>query len=218
MKIENYQPPKSSFLSINKDLRLLMDKMVANDRLCKLLYYTDNDPIHKANLTPEQKQEMFGNQIRIVPKLYVDQPVLNYMIISFDNFLQSSNPQFRDNVIEFDIICHFDQWQMRDFELRPYRIAAEIDSMLDKKRLTGIGLLEFFGAKELLLTDEFGGLCLMYQTYHGEEDKKPMPNPDEQAQFEADFKQMVTEQEKTQIVEYPNGLQASLNDRNRHSD
>jgi hypothetical protein len=60
MKIENYQPPKSSFLSINKDLRLLMDKMVANDRLCKLLYYTDNDPIHKVNLTPEQKQEMFG--------------------------------------------------------------------------------------------------------------------------------------------------------------
>jgi hypothetical protein len=55
MKIENYQPPKSSFLSINKDLRLLMDKMVSNDRLCKLLYYTDNDPLHNANLTPKQK-------------------------------------------------------------------------------------------------------------------------------------------------------------------
>lgn len=217
MKIESYHPPKSSFLSINKDLQLLIDKMLANDRLCKMLYYTDNTPLEKKKLTPEEKLSLFGKQIRIVPKLYVDQPVLNYIIISFDNFLESSNPEFRDNIIEFDIICHFDQWQMKDFELRPYRIAAEIDSMLDKKKLTGIGLLNFYGAKELLLTDEFGGLCLMYQTYHGEEDKKLMPNPANQAQFESDFKDMIAAQ-KEAAKEYPNGLQASLNDRNRHSD
>ena len=176
MKIDNYQPPKSSFLSIPKDMRLLVDKFLTNDRLCKLLYYTDKNALHKEKLTDEQKINMFGQQIRIVPKLYVDQPVLNYVIISFDNFIESSNPQFRDNIIEFDIICHFDQWQMEDFDLRPYRIAAEIDSMLDKKKLTGIGLLEFYGAKEILLTDEFAGICLMYKTYHGEEDKKKLPD------------------------------------------
>ena len=213
MKIENYQPPKSSFLSINKDLKLLIDKILSNDRLCKLLYYTDNQPLDKAKLSEQEKINMFGNQIRIVPKLYVDKPVLNYIIISFDNFLESSNPEFRDNIIEFDIVCHFDQWQLKDFELRPYRIAAEIDSMLDKKKLTGIGKLQFYGAKELLLTDEFGGLCLMYQAYHGEEDKKKMPNPATQEQFEEDFKQMINIQ-KEQAKEYPHGLQASLNDRN----
>ena len=212
MKIENYQPPKSSFLSINKDLRLLIDKILSNDRLCKLLYYTDDAPLEKAKLTEKQKVDMFGQQIRIVPKLYVDKPVLNYMIISFDNFLQSGNPEFRDNIIEFDIICHFDQWQTKDFNLRPYLIAGELDSMLDKKKLTGIGLLEFYGAKELLLTDEFGGLCLMYQTYHGEEDKKKMPNPADQEQFEQEFRDMIAKQ-KEQAKEYPNGLQASLNDR-----
>jgi hypothetical protein len=46
----------------------------------------------------------------MVPKLYVDKDLLTYMIISFDNFVESSNPQFRDNIIEFDIICHFDSW------------------------------------------------------------------------------------------------------------
>jgi len=35
---------------------------------------------------------------------------------------------------------------MKDFDLRPYRIAAEIDYMLDKQKLTGIGLIEFLGA------------------------------------------------------------------------
>lgn len=214
MKIDNYQPPKSSFLSINKDMRLLVDKFLTNDRLCKLLYYTDKNALHKEKLTDEQKISMFGQQIRIVPKLYVDQPVLNYIIISFDNFIESSNPQFRDNIIEFDIICHFDQWQMEDFDLRPYRIAAEIDSMLDKKKLTGIGLLEFYGAKEILLTDEFAGLCLMYKTYHGEEDKKKLLDTSKQEEFEGEFKQMIKDQQAIAKEQYPNGLQASLNDRN----
>ena len=210
MRIDNYHPPKSSFLSINKDMRLLVDKFLSNDRLCKLLYYTDSNALDKNKLSNEQKIGMFNKQIRIVPKLYVDNPVLNYIIISFDNFVESSNPEFRDNIIEFDIICHFDQWQLKDFDLRPYRIAAEIDSMLDKQRLTGIGLLEFYGAKEILLTDEFAGICLMYKTYHGEEDKKRMPNPQDQTKFDQDYKDMILAQEEM-AKEYPDGLQASLN-------
>jgi len=74
---------------------------------------------------------MFGKEIKNIPKLYIDKSVLNYIIISFDNFIESGNPEFRDNIIEFDIICHFDQWQLKDYNLRPYRIAAEIDSMLN---------------------------------------------------------------------------------------
>ena len=194
MKIDSYHPPKSSFLSINKDMKLLVDKIMANERLCKLLYYTDVEALNKPKLTDEQKISLFNKQIRLVPKLYVDTPVLNYIIISFDNFIESDNPEFRDNIIEFDIICHFDQWQLKDFDLRPYRIAAELDTMLNKQRLTGIGLVEFYGAKEILLTDEFAGVCLMYKTYHGNEDKKPMPNPADQEQFALDYKTMIEQE------------------------
>lgn len=194
MKIDSYHPPKSSFLSINKDMKLLVDKIMANERLCKLLYYTDSEALNKPKLTDEQKISLFNKQIRLVPKLYVDTPVLNYIIISFDNFIESDNPEFRDNIIEFDIICHFDQWQLKDFDLRPYRIAAELDTMLNKQRLTGIGLVEFYGAKEILLTDEFAGVCLMYKTYHGNEDKKPMPNPADQEQFALDYKTMIEQE------------------------
>ncbi len=188
MKIENYHPPKSSFLNINKDMRLLVDKFLSNDRLCNLLYYTSKDALDQPKISDEDRIALFGNNIRLVPKLYVDTPVLNYIIISFDNFVESSNPEFRDNIIEFDIICHFDQWQLDDFKLRPYRIAAEIDSMLDKTHLTGIGELEFLGANQIILTDEYAGLCLMYQAIHGEEDKKFMPNPADEEKFLEDFK------------------------------
>lgn len=210
MKIEGYRPPKSSFLSINKDMRLLVDKILSNERLKKLLYYTSRDALTKPKLSEEESISLFGKQIKLVPKLYVDGSVLTYIIISFDNFIESGNPEFRDNIIEFDIICHFDQWQLADFDLRPYRIAAELDSMLDKQKLTGIGNIEFLGANQIILTDEFAGLCLMYRTYHGEEDKKRMPNPAEQEAFESTFKDMINAQKEAE-KEYPNGLQASLN-------
>ena len=192
MKIDKNPQPKSSFLSMEKDMHLIANMMLRNPRLKKLLYHTSADALNRAEPNEDQTLEMFGKNIKIVPKLYVDNSVLNYIIVSFDNFTQNAtNPEFRDNIVEFDIICHFDQWHMKDFELRPYKIAAEIDSMFNDKHLTGIGKLEFLGANQMILTDEFAGLCLMYQAIHGEEDKKNMLNPRDQKQFEKDFNQLM---------------------------
>lgn len=190
MIIKNYEIPHSSFMSVDKDLQIITEWMMKNKNLCKILYYTDRNALDRPALTEEQKVSLFGKQIKIVPKLYVDGSVLAYVIISMDNFTRSENPEFRDNIISFDIICHFDQWQLKDFQLRPYRIAAEIDSMFDNKRLTGIGELHFIGANQIILNDEFAGLTLMYEAVHGGEDKKKTPNPADQKQFEKDFNEL----------------------------
>ena len=191
MMIKGYHPPKSSFLSVEKDLGIIIDNMLKNERLKRLLHYTSPDALERPNISEDESLALIGKNIKIIPKLYVDKSVLNYIIVSFDNFTETNNPEFRDNVVEFDIICHFDQWQMRDFALRPYKIAAEIDTIFDNKKLTGLGRLEFLGASQMVLTDEFAGLCLMYRAVHGEEDKKDMPNPNTQAQFNKDFKDFI---------------------------
>ena len=194
MKIEGSFLPKSSFLSMEKDLRLISNMMLKNPRLKRLVYYNSPDCLDRPDISDDQAVEMFGKNIKIVPKLYVDGSVLSYIIINFDNFTtNATNPEFRDNVIEFDIICHFDQWKLKDFQLRPYRIAAEIDSMFNEKHLSGIGKLEFLGANQIILTDEYAGLCLMYTAIHGEEDKKNMINPMDQKKFERDFQILMDE-------------------------
>lgn len=194
MKIISYTYPDSGFLSAEKDMGIIVNAIMKNDRLKKMLYYTTTDCLNRPKLTQEQTLDMFGKQIKIVPKLYVDGSVMNYIIVSFDNFtLNATNPEFRDNIIEFDIICHFDQWHMKDFELRPYKIAAELDSMFNDKHLTGIGTLQFLGANQMILTDEYAGLCLMYQAIHGEEDKKKMPNPMDEQAFIENFDAMFNE-------------------------
>ena len=191
MKIVNYEFPKSSFLSIQKDLEIITNKMMKNERLKRLLYYTTRDALDRDKLSEEQSLELFQKNIKIVPKLYIDGSVLSYIIINFDNFTPNAeNTEFRDNIISFDIICHFDQWNLKDFQLRPYMIAAEIDSMFDGKHLTGIGDLQFLGANQLILNDEFAGVSLMYQAIHGEEDKKNMPNPIDNQKFIDEFNEI----------------------------
>lgn len=199
MRIDGYHIPKSSFLSMEKDTGIIVNEILKNNCLKKLLYYTSSDAMEKPNLTEDQSLSLLGTNIKIVPKLYVDGSVLNYVLINFDNFIPSENPEFRDNTIQFDIICHFDQWNLRDYALRPYKIAGEIDSMFNLKKLTGIGYLEFVGATQIVLNDEFAGLCLMYRTVHGGEDEKYMPTyPDKNSgkikeeQFIKEFKDYIS--------------------------
>ena len=179
MKIKGYERPESSFLSVNKDMSLIVDKILKNNRLKKLLYYTVPEAEKKESLNEDQTLSLINKNIKIVPKLSIDSSVLAYIIISFDNFIPSENPQFRDNSIIFDIICHYDQWKLADSKLRPYEIAGEIDSMFNETRLTGIGKLLFRGSNQVIVNDEFAGLSLLYEATHGDEDKTNPLNPED---------------------------------------
>ena len=194
---KTYRDPRSSFMSVEKDLTIITDQMLKDTRLTKLLFYTSNDALKRPKLTEQQLVELFGKNIKIVPKLYVDGSVLTYIIISFDNFTTNAeNPQFRDNIVTFDIICHFDQWQLEDFQLRPYRIAAEIDTLFNNQHLTGIGTFQFLGCNQIILNDEFAGLTLMYSAIHGGEDKnynldqRDLLDPLEEEQFNKEFNEI----------------------------
>lgn len=190
MKIENYKPTKSSFLSIEKDMSIIIDSIFSNKTLLKLLYYASKDALEKPALTEEQKLEMVDKNIKIRPKVYVDNDVKTYIIIRIRDFVPSSNPEYRSCIIEFDICCHMEQWAMKDFKLRPYRIAAELDSMFTDKHLSGIGTLDFAGTSDLNLTDEYCGLCLQFLAYHGDEDKNNV-QPKENPAHVQDFKDVI---------------------------
>ena len=194
MKVKSYVYPRSGFLSAEKDMNLIVQMIMKNERLKKMLYYSSRDCLSQPNLTEDQMLELFGKQIKMVPKLTVDGSLLTYLVISFDTYCPNlKNPEFRNNIIEFDIICHFDQWPMKDFELRPYKIAAEIDSMFNNQHLTGIGELKFLRAEQQVLTNEYAGLCLLYEAIHGGEDKQTMPNPNDEEDFVKNFNAMFNE-------------------------
>lgn len=173
MFIDATQKDLSSFYSSEKDLERIVSKMLENNRLKKLLFYQGVDALEQSVLTQEQTLGLINTNIRLVPKLTIDLDCKTYVIVGFDHFVTNdSNPQFRNNVVTFDIICHFDNWNLGNFQLRPYKIMGEIDGMFNNKKLTGIGTLQFLSGEQLLLNDELGGFSLTYIAIHGEEDKE----------------------------------------------
>lgn len=172
MKVGQNYFPKSSFLSTDKDLSLIIKKIMENQRLLKMLYYTQKDCLNGKDLTQPQIISMLDKQIKIVPKIEISEDCPNYIIISMDNFVPNeNNDEFRDCTISIDILCHPDHWNMGNFQLRPYKIAGEIDAMLNNQKLTGIGTLQFVTGNNLLLNEELMGISLLYKAIHGIEDK-----------------------------------------------
>lgn len=192
MKIENYIKPKSSFLSVEKDLSIIVDRIMKNKRLQRLLYYTTPDALDRPNLNQEQLMELLDNNIRIVPKDMVFEDLKTVVYINIDNFFPNkTNPEFRNNMIKIHIVCPIAIWKLKDYQLRPYRVAAELDTMLSDQRLTGIGKVEFFDAQMIPINDDLYTFCLYFSVIHGEEDKKNMLNPADEKQFLKDFEEYV---------------------------
>ena len=173
MKKNTYEYPKSSLLGMPKDAALIMDKILSNQNILKLLCYNTRDWKDKPNITGENLKEMFSTkQISSVPKIKIDAPEKTYLRLIYGNIIRNaSNPEYRDNTFGIDIICHYDNWDLGNFELRPYRIAGEIDAMLDGARLTGIGELQFISAVPYIYDEEFAGVTLTYLAIRGNEDK-----------------------------------------------
>lgn len=169
---KDYFAKKDSFLAMEKDFSIIIDKMLKNDNLMKLLFYTQKDCLEAPKLTSAQKLSLIDKNILLVPKIDIDMDCPNYVVIRMGEFKPNeTNPEFRDCEISFNIVCHPDHWNLGNFKLRPYRIAAEIDQMFNEQKLTGIGTLHFMGTDDLVLNNDLMGIQIMYQAIHGVEDE-----------------------------------------------
>lgn len=128
------------------DLGLLLKKMatrlMANDRLMKLLYYTDVDPLGQKNLEQGQIQkEIFDKLLKITPKISpVDmensKSVISLKIVGGN---QTPNGEFRDIKISIESLVPLTQWFIKDDNLRPFLIMGEIENSLKGKTINGLG-------------------------------------------------------------------------------
>ena len=176
---------ESSFLSCEKDTetilrRLFIESQPHNQTLKRLLVINTKDcltnldePIYKKKLAemnlPKLVQEGY---VKLAPKIRIPEheEIKVYLILTYDNFVPTSNPKFRDCTIHFDIICHTDYWQMDNYQIRPLKIAGFIDGILNNAKLSGIGTLQFMGCKEHVLDEVLSGYCLTYLATHGSDD------------------------------------------------
>jgi hypothetical protein len=156
-----------NFTQPGKDLQLIMEKLITNDNICKLLYYTGKDALSQAALTPEVKLSMINEYIKVVPVLPKDVDMRNYILIQFDNFTPSSSDPMNliDFILTFDIFCNSTNWILDDYQLRPYAIMNEIDRMFNTSKLNSSGPINFIGANSISINENLLGFTVVYKIY-----------------------------------------------------
>lgn len=175
---------KSSFLSCEKDAETIIRKLFVesqphSDQLKRLLMINTKDCLDNSNQNYSKivknttvKDLIEGKYFTTVPRIKMKEheEVKSYIILTFDDFAETTNPEYRDCTVSFDIMCPLDYWDLGDYKLRPLKIAGIIDGILNKTRLSGIGTLQFFICKQLVIDNELAGYTLIYQATHGNDD------------------------------------------------
>ncbi len=159
------QPSQRRFEVMGTNTFNIANKLMQNQRLCRLLKYQVRDPFNKEKYKDVDGTELLNKQIMIVPKIFDDSTEkTSYIVAIFSNFNTNLlNPDFKLSTVRFDVACPYDEWILNECSLRPYLMMQEIDNMFNGAQMAGIGTLSFVRADSIVLTPQIGGYSMLYR-------------------------------------------------------
>ena len=141
---------------IGVNLQRIMKRLMQNDNLVKLLYYTDKDPLSNENLTEEQKEsEIFEKLIKIVPRIGPKETASSIIALRvITGKKNQDNSEFKDVLISVEVFVPLTQWIIKGTNLRPFAILGESEESLDGKMIEGLGKMSGGDFELNFLTEE----------------------------------------------------------------
>ena len=126
---------------LGENLQKIVHRLMSNDRLVNLLYYTDKDPLSQPHLTWEQKQELvFEKLIKMVPRIGPKEDAKSIVVIKAVKAGKvPNNTEFKNVKIQIEVFVPLTQWFIKDSNLRPFLILGEIEESLNNKTVNGLG-------------------------------------------------------------------------------
>lgn len=158
------QPSQRRFAVMGTNTFNIANKLMQNQRLCRLLKYQTRDPFDKEKYADVDGVDLLNKQIMIIPKIFDDSTEkTSYVVAIFSGFtVNALNPDYKLSTVRFDIACPYDEWVLNDKSLRPYLMMQEIDDMFNGTQMAGIGTLQFVRADSIVLTPQIGGYSMLY--------------------------------------------------------
>lgn len=143
---------------IGENLQKIVTRLMANDDLVKLLYYTDKDPLNQPRLSEEQKQEeIFEKLIKIIPNVPDREDARSVIAIRVVSGTKlDSNTEFKRVKISIEVFVPYSSWFFKNTNLRPFAILGEIQKSLEGKKINGLGKIEGGDFDLSFLTKELG--------------------------------------------------------------
>lgn len=143
---------------IGENLQKIVRRLMANDKLVNLLYYSDKDPLSQPYLTEEQKKkEVYEKLIKIIPRVGPKETAQSIIALRVVNGSKiGANTEFRNIKISIEVFVPLTQWIIKDTNLRPFAILGEIEESLEGKTVNGLGKMEGGDFELNFLTEEIG--------------------------------------------------------------
>lgn len=128
---------------IGVNAQYIVKRLLANQNLLKLLYYTDKDPLSHEDLTQEQIQdEIFEKLVKIVPRVGPKETAHSIIAVRIARARGlASNNEFKNVNISVEVFVPMTQWIIKDTNLRPFAIMGEVQKSLNGKKIEGLGKL-----------------------------------------------------------------------------
>lgn len=143
---------------IGENLQKIVTRLLANDDLVNLLYYSDQDPLSQPHLTDQEKKEqIFEKLIKIVPLVEPredEKSVVAIRVMKADKL--QSNSEFVNVLISIEVFVPMTAWIFKNTNLRPFAILGEIQKSLEGKKINGLGKIEGGDFELSFLTKEMG--------------------------------------------------------------
>ena len=150
---------------IGENLQKIVKRLLANDNLVNLLYYTDKDPLSQPHLTEEEKTEkIFEKLIKIVPAVEPrddEKSVIAIRVVGGNRI--GGNVDFRNLKISIEVFVPMTAWIFKNTSLRPFAIMGEIEKSIKGKSVNGLGKIEGGDFDLSFLTKEMGAYEMSFQ-------------------------------------------------------
>lgn len=125
---------------IGENAQKIVKRLMSNQDLVKLLYYTDKDPLSHDDFTPEElKTKIYQKLIKIIPRIGPKEGAESIITINIVGGNQNENNEFKNIGINVEILVPLTQWFIKDDNLRPFKIMGEVQKSLNGKTINGLG-------------------------------------------------------------------------------
>lgn len=197
----SFKPVHSSFFSCPSDIQAILKTLFVTSRphsdlLKRLLIINNKDCLDTSNTEYQAVIDSFSlgdlidkGYIRLNSKISrgTHEEIKTYILISLDNFSPNAkSAEFRDYIINFDIVCYNDAWVLNDYKIRPLMICGFIDGILNSltspqvngksfksnMKLSGMGEYSFLGCNYSVLNEDLAMYTLSFYGTHFSQDVK----------------------------------------------
>jgi len=145
----------------------IIQRLLANSNLLKLLWYTDKDPLSEQHIAVDQAAA-YGHGddgvIRIIPVVGTMEDARSIITLRVLRGIPSNeNNEFLDIYFSIEIFVPNEQWIIKDNNLRPYAIMGEVQRSLEGKKINGLGEIRGSGFAVNFFTEEISAFIMNFK-------------------------------------------------------